>query len=409
MKHTLAISLSPNVFPSDVLLALKTIWKPLNYNKKDSVIKLEAWFRTYFATAFSFSYVSGRAALYEILKGYAIGEGDEVITQAFTCVALPNAILATGASVVYVDISSNLTMDPKDLQKKITGKTKAIILQHTFGIPSDIESILTMARTHNIKVIEDCAHGIGVPYKGKKLGQFGDAAFFSFGRDKAFSCVFGGMSITNDKKLAEELEKSYKEISYPCLSWTAQQLFHPVAFSLILPLYDFYSFGKMLVVFFQKLRMLSFPVSGEEKKGIYKNTDVKRLPGALATLALAQIERLSEFNKKRELLADVYIKGLFELKKDFPSSAHIPYLRFPFLSEKRDEIAWELRKKHIYVGKWYAHVIDPLGVDFAKIGYTIGMCPNAERVASRILNLPTFPTLEVSDAQRIVRYIKQYA
>lgn len=409
MKHTLAISLSPNVFPHDVWLALKTISKPWRYNKKDSVIQLEAWFRTYFAAAFAFSYTSGRGALYELLRGYTIGEGDEVITQAFTCVALPNAILATGADVVYADISSNLTMDPKDLQKKITGKTKAIILQHTFGIPSDIESIMRIARKHNIVVIEDCAHGIGIPHKGKKLGQFGDAAFFSFGRDKAFSCVFGGMSITNDPKLAEKLKKSYEEISYPCLSWTAQQLFHPVAFSLILPLYDFYSFGKMFVVFFQKLRMLSFPVSEEEKKGVYKHAEVKRLPGGLAALAFAQIERLSAFNKKREQLAEIYIKGLDGFRKDFPSSVPIPYLRFPFLSEKRDEIAWELRKKHIYIGKWYAHVIDPVGVDFSKIGYTIGMCPNAEKVASRILNLPTFPTLEVSDAQRIVRYIKQYA
>lgn len=409
MKRPVAISISPNVFPSDVWLALKTISNPLQYNKKDSIKKLEAWFKTYFDSDFAFSYTSGRGALYELLRGYGIGEGDEVMTQAFTCVALPNAILATGAKAVYVDIAANLTIDSQDLKKKITSKTKAIILQHTFGIPSDIETILNIARKHNIVVIEDCAHGIGIPYKGKKLGQFGDAAFFSFGRDKAFSCVFGGMSITNDKKLAEKLEKSYTRMLFPSLSWTAQQLFHPVAFSFILPLYDFYSFGKILTVFFQKLKMLSFPVSREEKKGMYKNADIKKLPGALAVLALAQIEQMSKFNKKREELADIYMRGLKGFPEAFPSSVHIPYLRFPFLSEKRDEIVWELRKKHIYIGKWYANTIDPVGVDFSQIGYTVGMCPYAERVASKILNLPTFPTLSVVDAQRIVTYLKQYA
>lgn len=409
MKRPIAISLSPNVFPKDVFLAIKTLFAPWKYNQAGSITQLETWFKTTFSAHFAFSYTSGRAALYEILRGYDIGEGDEVLTQAFTCVALPNAILATGAKPIYVDIAENLTMDPIDLENKITSKTKAIIMQHTFGIPSHIEKIIALAQKHKIPVIEDCAHGIGVKVKNKLLGEFGNVAFFSFGRDKAFSSVFGGMTITNDEKLAQNLKKTYQKTSFPSIVWTAQQLFHPIAFFFILPLYDFYSLGKMMVVFFQKLHMLSFPVTTTEKKGIYNTLEVKRLPGALAVLATAQLERISEFNNKRKEIAEIYIRELSGMKKDFPSMESLPYLRFPMLSEKRDEILFEMRKQHIYLGKWYANSIDPVGTDFEKIGYTIGMCPKAEYTAARILNLPTFPTLSHDEIAKIVKYIKMYA
>jgi perosamine synthetase len=408
MKKIIAISLSPNVEKKDTVLALQLLLSPKNYNKAEFVEKLDEWFQTFFNTKYAFSYTSGRAGLFEILQAYDIGEGDEVIVQAFTCVALPNAILATKATPVYVDVLANATMDPKDIEQKISKKTKAIIVQHTFGIPSEIEKIQEIAKKHNIKVIEDCAHGIGVSYKNKMLGQFGDCAFFSFGRDKAFSSVFGGMVITNDKNLAEKLEKKYKEIPLPSKLWTAQQLFHPIAFSLIIPLYDTYSIGKMLLIFFQKLHFLSFPVTGSEKKGKYAKADTKRLPGALAKLAFTQLERLKTFNKTREQISALYMSELADIKESFLSSKKLPYLRFSLLSERRDEIVWNMRKHHIYLGKWYGSAIDPKGVDFATIQYTVGSCPKAEWLASRIFNLPTYPLMSEEDAKHVVKLLKRY-
>lgn len=409
MKHTLAISLSPNVFSQDVFAAIRNIITPWSYNNPAAVRKLEKWFMDYFSVDFALSYSSGRGALYEILSAYDISAEDEVITQAFTCVALPNAILAVGATPVYVDIEQNLTIDTQDLEKKISSKTKAIIVQYTFGVPADIEKIVAIARKHNLVVIEDCAHGIGINYKEKKLGQFGDVAFFSFGRDKAFSCVFGGMIITNDKNLAKKVTNAYTKLSFPSLLWTAQQLFHPIIFSLVLSLYDFFSLGKMLVVLFQKLHMLSFPVSTNEKKGIYKKSDVQRLPGALASLASLQLTRIDAFNTKREEIASFYIQELKDYAKSFPSSITIPYLRFPILSQNRDKIMQQLRMQHVYIGKWYANIIDPIGVDLENIRYIVGSCPYAENVAKHIINLPTFPRMTINDAKQVLSIVRKYA
>lgn len=408
MNRPIAISLSPNIFPKDVFLAIKKLVLPWKYNESTSVHVLEKWFKTFFSSTYAFSYTSGRAGLYEILKGYGIGKNDEVLLQAFTCVALPNAIVAVGAKPVYVDIAENLTLDVTDLEKKITLRTKAIIMQHTFGIPSAVVAISALTRKHGIPLIEDCAHGIGVMAAGKKLGQFGDVAFFSFGRDKAFSSVFGGLVITNNTALGEKLQKAYAHITYPSHGWTAQQLFHPIVFAVILPLYDFFSLGKILLILFQKLHMLSFPVTKSEKKGHYSSEDVKRLPGALASLAVVQLERLPLFNKKREHIAALYIEALENYIKDMPSTLSLPYLRFPFLSEKRDMLIKNLRRQHIYLGNWYTNVIDPVGTDFIQIGYTMGMCPHAEYAAKRIINLPTFPTLSDEEVASVIKYLKAY-
>lgn len=408
MKKVIAISLSPNTEKKDVSLALASLLNPFTYNETKHVEILEKWFRDYFSAEFVFSYTSGRAGLYEILQAYGIGKGDEVILQAFTCVALPNAILAVGATPIYVDVLPNATMDPKDLEKKITKKTKAIILQYTFGIPAEVEEIKNITKKYDVKLIEDCAHGIGISYKKKILGQFGDAAFFSFGRDKAFSSVFGGMVITNDKDLAERLESQYKKLSFPSVSWIAQQLFHPVAFSLITPLYDLYSLGKVLVVSFQKLHMLSFPVSVSEKKGTYRIADTMKLPGALAKLAFEQLQRIEDFNTRRTMIADRYMEAFVDKKDHFLAKESLPYLRFSLLSKNRDEIIGHMRKQHIYLGKWYTSPIDPKGVDFATIHYTVGSCPKAEKIANEIYNLPTFPTMSDEDVTRVIETLKKY-
>src|SRR5581483_4013141 len=113
--------------------------------------------------------------------------------QAFTCVAVPNSVLWTGAKAIYADIDETGNLDPKDLEKKITKKTKAVIIQHTFGIAANMDAIQKVLKGKKIILIEDCAHALGASYKGKKLGTFGEFAFFSFGRDKVISSVFGGM------------------------------------------------------------------------------------------------------------------------------------------------------------------------------------------------------------------------
>jgi len=405
----IAISLSPNAQGKDVWLSFKKIFFPWNYFRGNNVKLLEQWFRQYFNASFAVSFASGRGAFLAILKALDIKEGDEVVIQSFTCVAVPNMIIGIGAKPVYVDIDSSLTMDTLDLERKITNKTKAIVVQHTFGISSNMEAISKIAKKYKIPLIEDCAHTIGATYKGKKLGSLGTASFFSFGRDKAFSSVFGGVALTNEELLGKKIRVFQKKQRNPSFFWVMQQLFHPIAFYFILPVYNFFYLGKVILVLFQRLHLLSFPVDSKEKQGKISPDSIKKLPNVLTCLALFQLKRLNEFNKKREEISKIYIKEITNKNIDFPSKNNIPFLRFPVLINNRDEIFDKFKKKGIYLGQWYSNIIDPKGSDLRKINYQRGSCPNAEFIAKRIINLPTYINLKDKDIKKIVKLLNNYA
>ena len=195
----IAISLAPNQDKDDVIQTIKIILKPQFWIKGDSVKKIEDWFKEYFHVNTAVSFNSGRSALYAILKSLNIGYGDEVIVQAFSCVAVANSVIWSGAKPVYVDSDQNLNISTNLLEQHITPNTKAIIVQHTFGIPADIILIKKIAHKYNLILIEDCAHSLGATFQDRKIGTFGDFTFFSFGRDKVISSVFGGLTIITER------------------------------------------------------------------------------------------------------------------------------------------------------------------------------------------------------------------
>ena len=144
-------------------------------------------------------YFRGRVALHAILNGLGIGSGDEVALQAFTCVAVPEGIMATGARPVWIDIESDgYNMAPESLESRITPRTSAIVVQHTYGIPADLERILSIAERHQIPVIEDCCHTLASTYHGKPVGSFGVASFYSFEWGKPLVAGIGGAAVVND-------------------------------------------------------------------------------------------------------------------------------------------------------------------------------------------------------------------
>src|ERR1022692_1606882 len=155
-------------------------------------------------------FLRGRIAMCAILKALGIGRGDEVIIQAFTCVAVPCPVLATGAEPVFADIdASTFNLDPSSVEERITARTRAIVVQHTFGIPADMDSILRIARSRGIYVIEDCCHTLASSYRGARVGTLGDAAFSAYRWGKPLVLGIGGTAIIH----AEEPRKRMREIS----------------------------------------------------------------------------------------------------------------------------------------------------------------------------------------------------
>lgn len=402
----IAIGLSPNTQKDDVKLAFKLLFQPKVWLKGKGIRDLESDFKKYLGCPFALGFDSARSGLFAILKCLKIGPGDEVLLQAFTCVAAANPILWVGGRPIFVDIEKDgFNMDRVDLKKKITKRSRVLILQHTFGQPAKIAKILSIAKEHRLFVIEDCAQALGAEFRGKKVGTFGDAAIFSFGRDKVISSVFGGMVVTSDPNLGKKLRDFQKNLKLPPRFWVFQQLFHPVAFALILPLYNFFNLGKVILVLLQRLRLLSFPITQGEKKGKKPENLPFRLPNTLSVLARNQLKKIEEMNRHRRKIAKFYqekLQGLdVHLPREEKESKSI-FLRFCVKVKNAQSLYNFAKKRKVLLGRWYGNVIDPKGADLKKIGYRLGSCPVAEKTAKVCLNLPTYPGLSLQEAQEVV-------
>ncbi|MCK5095539.1 MAG: aminotransferase class V-fold PLP-dependent enzyme, partial [Spirochaetes bacterium] len=146
---------------------------------------------------------SGTMALWIALGAIGIGPGDEVIVPGYTFIASITSIIYARAVPVLTEIDRSLTLDPEDVKKKITPRTKAIMLVHMLGNPGRVDEIKEIARSNGISLIEDCAQAFGVKYKGKYVGHFGDFGTYSFNVFKTITAGDGGMVATNSRKLYE--------------------------------------------------------------------------------------------------------------------------------------------------------------------------------------------------------------
>lgn len=166
--------------------------------------KFEEEFAKYCGVKYGVGVPSGTAAIHLAVAALGIKNGDEVIIPDFTMMACALAVIYTGATPVFVDADPvTWTVDTKKIEEKITPKTKAIMPVHIYGHPCDMNPVLSIAKKHNLFVIEDAAEAHGALYNGKKCGSFGHINAFSFYSNKVITTGEGGMVVTNDEKLAE--------------------------------------------------------------------------------------------------------------------------------------------------------------------------------------------------------------
>ena len=167
--------------------------------------KFEKEFKAYVGTKFCLAVTSGTAALHTALIGLGVKEGDEVILPAYAWVSCPSAIVAARATPVLANVDNSLTIDPKDVEKKITKKTKVIMAVHIRGVPSDLDPLSKIAKKHGVALLEDVAQCGGGSYHGKKLGSIGDVGSFSFQLNKMISAGEGGATVTDDRTIYERM------------------------------------------------------------------------------------------------------------------------------------------------------------------------------------------------------------
>ncbi|MBI2643954.1 MAG: aminotransferase class I/II-fold pyridoxal phosphate-dependent enzyme [Candidatus Wildermuthbacteria bacterium] len=415
----ISISLSPNTEPDDIRLAFKLLFQPWRWQKGNAIETLEKEFADYLGAKHAISFNSGRSALLAILDALELEKDDEVLLQAFTCNAVPNPVIWSGLKPVYVDCNeSDFNIDAADLEKKITPKSRAVVVQHTFGILADLEKIMQICKEHGLILIEDCAHALGAKYKGREamsagrqVGTLGKVAFFSFSRDKVISSVYGGMATTNDPSIAQKIRQFQDKVSYPSHSWILQQLLHPVIMNIkILPFYAIG--GKYLLIIAQWLHILSKAVHWKEKRGLKPSYFPRRLPNALAILAFHQFKKLNRFNQHRKEIAELYSRELVHTKYQILNTKYQEggiFLRFPVQHPNAHEIIKKAWAKNILIGDWYTFPIAPDDTQLDKLQYEKGNCPNAERLSQITLNLPTHVRISRKEAYKIIEILKGYA
>jgi perosamine synthetase len=171
-------------------------------SKGEFIEKFESKFSEFLGIKHATTVSNGTVALHLALVALGVGAGDEILVPSFTYIASVSTIVFAGATPVFVDsLEDTWQMDPEDVKRKITGKTKAIMVAHIYGHPCDMDPLVKLAKDNNIFIIEDCAEAFGSKYKGRYAGTFGDIATFSFYGNKTITTGEGGMVVTNDETL----------------------------------------------------------------------------------------------------------------------------------------------------------------------------------------------------------------
>jgi dTDP-4-amino-4,6-dideoxygalactose transaminase len=364
--------------------------------------------------AFRWPVIRGVVALVESLaiglRALGVGPGDEVLLQVPTHIVIPNAVRYTGARPVYLDCQPDTyNMDLDLAERHVTSRTKALVLQHTFGIPADLDAALALARRHGLELVEDCVHALGATYDGRQVGSFGRAAIFSTEETKTISSTMGGMVVTDDSELAARVRAFQARCAWPSASLTARYVVKLALYHLLTQP-SLHRYTRATYELLGRRNPLPIPTTAEEVRGGRPAKYEQRFSNAQAALCLRQLRRLDANLAHRRAVADAYRARLsqrgFEPPRP-PAKAEPAFVRYPVWVEDR---AATLRAAgpHAILGTWFTSVLEE-AVSPAYGGYELGSCPRAEAAARHLVNLPTHPRVGARDVEAIVSALARTA
>ncbi len=353
----------------------------------------------------------GRIGLYALLKAFGVQPGDEVIVPAFTCVVVPNAILYCGAVPVYVDINRHdYNMNPSLVEQLITPKTKCIIAQNTFGYSSDIDQLKALADRHQLLLLEDCTHGYGGFYKGKENGTLCDAAFFSTQWNKPFSTGIGGFAWVREKDVADRmqafeaklLEPGFIEVVVLRISLLVRRyLSNSSAYWTILKLYRLLS------------KIPGFPGSssaGEIASTVEPQGYLKGLSQLQAKAGIPALQSVKSAVSHQCAVAaqyDAFFQQHGKPRQTYPELAGHTFLKYPILVKERARFLQEAEQHNIELGEWFLSPLHPVMDHLESWNYTVGSCPVAEDVSSKMINLPTHASMNEAQIQKVLTFLSE--
>jgi len=338
---------NPTITENDIQ-AVTDVLNSRHLEDGEIVEQFENKLKTYIGREYAVATTNGFSAIHLSLIALGVMENDEVIIPSYTCPALLNPVLIMGAKPVFADIEyDSFNISAEQVKKKISEKTKAIIVPHTFGFPADIEAIASLG----YPVIEDCAQSLGGEFNGKKLGTSSEISIFSFYATKMMTSGDGGMVMTNNQDIYE--------------------------------------------------KVLNYRYYGHRKnhKWIAYNYHLTNLPAALG---ISQLENLDEWVGKRKKLSkiyDHYFRENSRININFENKMQSIYFRYPIKVEQRNQLKEELKKADIYTGYGVLEGLHQLQ-DYPDKEY-----PNTAKFLEQILSLPIYPSLNESDIKFIAKKV----
>ena len=353
------------------------------------------------------TFFRGRVALYAILQGLGIGKGDNVVTQAFTCVAVPEAIMASGAQPVYADIEPNgFNMDSGDLESKITPQTRAVVVQHTFGIPADMDKICDVADKANVPIIEDCCHTFVSMYKGKIVGSFGMGSFYSFEWGKPVVAGIGGSAIINDYNLNKKIQSQYRDYRFPSTLKLMRIQLQYFGFKILYRPSLYWPVRDMF-------HMLDSIGAAESNYNPVQENQIAedfclRMPKPLQKRMEHKLCNFDLLSRHSRGVSNKYLSGIESKKVEHPEisrDCEIVFSRYPLLANDKDMLLEQAQKARFELADWYSTPIHPLtGKDLELVRYEAGSCPVAEKRCKQVVTLPTHMGVKVKDVERIAAF-----
>ncbi len=342
--------------------------------------RFEADFAGYVEAKHAVALSSATAGLHLSLKAIGVGPGDEVITTPMTFVATVNMIVANGATPVFADIDpTTLQIDPEEIERKVTEKTRAILPVHFAGQPCDLDKIHRIADQHELFVIEDAAHAIGTEYRRKRIGSLSDLTVFSFHPIKNLTTGEGGMVTTDNEELAERI-RILKFHGITKDAWKRYDARGTPHYDVLLPGFK------------------------------YNFMDIQ------AALGIHQLRRIDAFNRRRKEMAERYHHAFAKLDEiELPRAVPYPHrhawhlyvilVRPERLTINRDGFMNALREEKIGTGIHFiaVHLHRYYRENFS---YRRGDFPHAESVSDRILSIPLFPGMTDRDQEDVIRAVQ---
>jgi len=359
----------------EVVASLKSGW----IGTGPKVYKFEQMFKEYKGSKFAIALNSCTAALHLSMLAIDIKPGDEVIVPTMTFAATANSVIHAGGTPIFADCERDtMNIDPKDIERKITPRTRAIIPVHFAGRPCNMDEIMRIAKKYDLKVIEDCAHAIESEYHGKKIGTFGDLGCFSFYVTKNIVTGEGGMVITDNEEYASKI----KVLALHGMSKDAWRRFSDEGYKHYQIIYAGFKYNMM---------------------------DIQ------AAMGIHQLARIDKYLQRRKEIwgryndafkgLSVFIPAPVEIDTSHAYHLYTLLLNIDNLKITRDQLLDAMTKQNIGVGVHYIALhLHPYYQQ--TYGYKKGDFSNAEWISDRTVSIPLSAKLNDTDVECVVNAVE---